>query len=273
MTPKVLIVLTSFGDILDSTGKSVRQTGWYLPELAHPYEILSGKAELVIASPKGGVAPLDPNSLQPWVQDDESSANFFNTKKAVWENTAKILDFLGRADEFEAIFYPGGHGPMFDLAINQDSIALISEFWTKGKVVAAVCHGPAAFVNVKLPNSGEYILKGKNVSAFSSAEEYAMDMSKYMPFVLEDKINADGAIYHKASELWAATVQVSGNLITGQNPASAKGVGEAIAKALAAGIGTAWVDQLEGYPIELEIFTTQFQSAMYCQIANVRRRL
>ncbi|KAI1412549.1 ThiJ/PfpI family protein [Hypoxylon sp. FL1857] len=231
MAPKVLVVLTSCGEIPGPDGKAVRETGWYLPELAHPYEILSPKCELVIASPKGGVAPLDPNSLQPWIQDDSSSANFYNNKKALWENTAKISDFLGRADEFDAIFFPGGHGPMFDLATDKDSIALINEFWAKGKVTSAVCHGPAAFVNVKLP-SGESLLKGRDVSAFTNAEEDAVGMSKYMPFKLEDKIKEGGANFQKASEPWAPTVCVAGKLITGQNPASAKGVGEAIAKAL-----------------------------------------
>lgn len=120
---------------------------------------------------------------------------------------------------------------MFDLATDKDSIALVNEFWAKGKVTAAVCHGPAAFVNVTLPN-GENILKGKDVSAFTNAEEDATGMSKYMPFMLEDKIKEDGASFHKASELWAPTVCVSGKLITGQNPSSAKGVGEAIATAL-----------------------------------------
>ncbi|KAI4869221.1 ThiJ/PfpI family protein [Hypoxylon rubiginosum] len=231
IAPKILFVLTSYGEILDSDRKPIRPTGWYLPEFAHPYEVLSPKSEIVIASPKGGVSPLDPHSLQPWIQDDSSSASFYNTKKALWENTAKVSEFLGRADEFDAIFFPGGHAPMFDLATDEDSIALIGEFWAKGKVTAAVCHGPAAFVNVALPGGGN-IMEGRDVSGFSSAEEDAMDMSKYMPFVLEDKMKADGGVYHKAADLWAPTVCVSGKLITGQNPASAKGVGEAIAKTL-----------------------------------------
>ncbi|OTB11590.1 hypothetical protein K445DRAFT_77646 [Daldinia sp. EC12] len=213
MAPKVLVVLTSHGEILDSSGKPIQKTGWYLPEFAHPYDVLAPKCEIVVASPKGGAAPLDPNSLQPWVKDDSSSANFFNDKKSLWENTAKVSDFLGRADEFDALLTPA------------------ATFWAKGKVVAAVCHGPAAFVNVTLP-SGENIMKGKEVSAFSNAEEDAVGMSKYMPFALEDKIKEDGAIFQKASEPWAPTVRVSGKLITGQNPNSAKGVGEAIASAL-----------------------------------------
>ncbi|KAI2618414.1 ThiJ/PfpI family protein [Hypoxylon sp. NC1633] len=232
MAPKVLVVLTSYGEMVDSDGKPFRQTGWYLPEFAHPYEVLSPKCELVVASPKGGVAPLDPHSLQPWIQDDASSASFHSGKKALWENTAKISEFLGRAGEFDAVFYPGGHGPMFDLATDPDSIALVAEFWAKGKVVSAVCHGPAAFVNVVDPATGENIMKGRDVSGFTSAEEDAMELSKYMPFVLEDKMKAGGGVFRKAAEMWAATVCVDGKLITGQNPSSAKGVGEAIAKAL-----------------------------------------
>ncbi|KAI1465815.1 ThiJ/PfpI family protein [Daldinia caldariorum] len=230
MAPKVLVVLTSYGEILDSAGKPIQKTGWYLPEFAHPYDVLSPKCEIIVASPKGGTAPLDPNSLQPWIKDDSSSANFFNNKKSLWEYTSKVSDFLGRVDEFDALFYPGGHGPMFDLATDKDSIALVNQFWAKGKVVAAVCHGPAAFVNVTLPN-GENIMKGKEVSAFSNAEEDSVGMSKYMPFMLEDKINEKGAIYQKALP-WAPCVRVAGKLITGQNPNSAKGVGEAIATAL-----------------------------------------
>ncbi|KAI1802401.1 ThiJ/PfpI family protein [Daldinia bambusicola] len=231
MAPKVLVVLTSYGEILDSAGKPIQKTGWYLPEFAHPYDVLAPKCDVVVVSPKGGEAPLDPNSLQPWIKEDSSSAKFFNEKKSLWENTGKISDYLSRVDEFDALFFPGGHGPMFDLATDKDSIALINEFWAKGKVVAAVCHGPAAFVNVKLPN-GENIMKGKEVSGFSNAEEDAAGMTKHMPFLLEDKIKEGGAIFQKASEPWAPTVRVAGKLITGQNPNSAKGVGEAIATAL-----------------------------------------
>ncbi|OTB07657.1 hypothetical protein M426DRAFT_242150 [Hypoxylon sp. CI-4A] len=227
MEPKILVVLTSQREIQRSEGKPARLTGWSLFEFAHFFDVLVSKVTFITASPKGGTAPLDPFTI---IRHDVSSTNFFDMKWW-WHDTANISDFLGRADEFDAIFYPGGHGPMFDIAIDKDSIALIAEFWAKGKVIAAVSHGSAALVNVTLPN-GESLLKDKDVTGFSNAEEEADGIAKYMPFMLEDKIIANGANYHKASVLWAPTVCVSGQLITGQNPASARGVGEAVVEAL-----------------------------------------
>ncbi|KAI1210117.1 DJ-1/PfpI family protein [Annulohypoxylon truncatum] len=229
MAPKVLVVLTSYGRI-ESIGQP---TGWYLPEFAHPYEVLSKKGvEIVTASPKGGVAPLDPGSVEAF-KGDASAANFHATKAALWEQTAPISSFLGKSSDFAALFYPGGHGPMFDLATDADSIALINEFVAAGKPVAAVCHGPVVFVNVELPG-GKKLLAGKEATGFSNAEEDAVGMSKHMPFALEDKIKEAGAIYKKAPEPWAplTLVQDGGKFITGQNPASSVGVGEALAKAI-----------------------------------------
>jgi putative intracellular protease/amidase len=155
-------------------------------------------------------------------------------KKAVWEQTQPISSFKGRSAEFAALFYPGGHGPMFDLVDDKDSIAVIEEFVAAGKPVAAVCHGPVAFLNAK--KDGESIFKGKEATGFSNAEEDAMDMSKYMPLMLENRIKEAGATYKKADQLWGVSVVVQdgGKFITGQNPASAKGVGEAILKAISA---------------------------------------
>jgi len=228
MAPKILVVLTSFGHIEAAD----HQTGWYLPELAHPYDLLAPKAELVFASPKGGVAPLDEGSVEAF-KGDPSSSEFFKTKKALWENTKKLSTFLGRSSEFDALFYPGGHGPVFDLAIDKDSIALISEFAAAGKVVSAVCHGPAVFANVILPN-GKHLVDGKEVTGFSNDEEDQVKMTQYMPFLLETKLQEAGAIYKKADKPWGELVLSvdGGKLITGQNPASAKAVGEAIAKSL-----------------------------------------
>ncbi|KAK5625309.1 hypothetical protein RRF57_001025 [Xylaria bambusicola] len=164
---------------------------------------------------------------------DASAQTFVNEKKAVWEQTQVLSTFKGRADEFDALFYPGGHGPMFDLVDDADSIAVIEEFAAKGKVVAAVCHGPIVFVNAKRAN-GKALLAERDVTGFSNAEEDAVDMSKYMPFLLEDRIKAVGGNYKKAEQPWGelVLVQDGGKLITGQNPASAKGVGEAILKAI-----------------------------------------
>ena len=158
---------------------------------------------------------------------DISSQNFFNKQKALWENTVPLHTFLGRASEFDAIFFPGGHGPMFDLATDKDSIKLIQEFYTAGKAVAAVCHGPAAFVNVIIDD--KHLLQGRTVTALSNKEE---EYPEVMPFSLEDELQKSGAKYIKASEKWEEKVVVDGQIITGQNPASSRGVAEAIAKAI-----------------------------------------
>jgi putative intracellular protease/amidase len=157
--------------------------------------------------------------------------SFLKNHKDVWSKTAKVKDFLGHAKEFDALFYPGGHGPMFDLATDADSIKLAAEFYEAGKVVSAVCHGPAALVNVKL-NDGTFLLKGREVAGFSDTEEG--DNMKNMPFSLEQKLNeASGGKYVKAKD-WSDKIVVSGRVITGQNPASAKSVGEAIVKTVKA---------------------------------------
>ncbi|KAK0641743.1 DJ-1/PfpI family protein [Cercophora newfieldiana] len=230
MAPKILIILTSH-DKLGTTGKP---TGWFLPELAHPYdEFTSAGFEIATASPAGGIAPLDPGSIEMF-KEDPSSVAFLQNHKSVWENTDKLSDYLGRADEFDAVFVPGGHGPMFDLAVDPVSQKVIAEFAEKGKVVAAVCHGPGAFVNVKLGGGG-HLLEGKEVTGFSNAEEDIMGLSGAMPFLLEDKLKEGGGRFVKAEEPWGAKVVVDGRLVTGQNPASAKGVGEAVVKAVRGG--------------------------------------
>ncbi|KAI1746957.1 DJ-1/PfpI family protein [Xylaria castorea] len=231
MAPKVLVVLTSVGHIEASN----TPTGWYLPELAHPYDVLTeAGVEIVTASPKGGVAPLDPASVEIF-KEDASAHAFARDKKAVWEKTQPLSSFKGRADEFDALYYPGGHGPMFDLVDDADSIAIIEEFAAKRKPVAAVCHGPIVFVNAKR-SDGKPLLAGKEATGFSNAEEDFAGTTKFMPFSLEDRIKAVGGDYRKADQPLAefVVVQDEGRLITGQNPASAKGVGEAILKAISA---------------------------------------
>lgn len=226
MSPKVLIVLSSHSE-LGNTGK---KTGWYLSEFAHPYKVLhDAGVSITVASPAGGAAPLDPSSIET-AKDDPVSVDFHHNNSALWEVTEKVSNFLGKADEFDAIFFPGGHGPMFDLPIDEDSQKLIAEFWDKQKVVSAVCHGPAAFVNVKLGN-GQLLLKDKKVTGFSNSEEDAVGLSKAVPFLLEDKLKEAGARYEKAED-WGVKVIADGKLITGQNPASAHGIGEAIIKAI-----------------------------------------
>lgn len=226
MAPKILFVLTSHNKL----GNLDKPTGWYLPELAHPYHVLRNKAEITVASPAGGEAPLDPSSVE--AAKDDVSVNFLNNDQQVWKNTQKLDSFVGKAKDFDAIFYVGGHGPMFDLVDNPTSQQLIREFWEADKVVAAVCHAPAVLYGVKL-SDGSLLVAGKEVTAFTNAEEEQVGLTDALPFLPENALQkASGGKFVKAAEPWGAKVAVVGKLITGQNPASATGVGEAIAKAL-----------------------------------------
>jgi putative intracellular protease/amidase len=229
--PKVLMVLSS-ADSFDMDGKP-HPTGWYLPEFAHPYNKVAPVAEVVVASPKGGKAPLDPNSVEAFKEDTES-VKFLKEKSALWENTFKLGDFRGKASEFAAIFFVGGHGPMIDLAIDETSHAVVREFWEAGKVVAAVCHGPAALAKVKL-SDGSYLVDGSAVTGFTNDEEDAIKLSKYMPFMLETELIKNGGKMDKA-DIFKEKVVIGkeGRLITGQNPASASPIGAALVKAIGA---------------------------------------
>jgi len=228
MPPKVLFVLTS-----QSKLNSGKPTGWYLPEFAHPYEILSPHCECIIASPSGGEAPLDPASVEA-SKDDILSQAFLKKHEELWKKTEKLESFLGKAGEFEAILFVGGHGPMFDLATSATSHKLINEFYTHNRIISAVCHGPAALVNVTLPN-GSSLLSSQPVTGFSNSEEDTVGMTAAMPFSLEDKLNeASGGQYVKAEKDWGPKVVVArgGRLITGQNPASAGPLGKAVLDAI-----------------------------------------
>jgi len=219
--PRVLIVLSS------------APSGWYLPEFAHPYEVLSSQCEIVVASPLGGEAPLDPSSVEAF-KNDAISSKFMKHSEALWKNTHKLSEFSGKAKEFEAIFFVVGHGPMFDLATDPVSHALITEFYNAGKIIAAVCHGPAALAHVKI-SSSQYLLEGQKVTGFSNSEEDAVGLTSAMPFKLEDALNAaSGGNFVKADKEWGEKVVVSrgGRLITGENPASATGTGQAIYDAI-----------------------------------------
>jgi len=227
--PKVLFVLSSHSE-LGNTGK---KTGWYLPEFAHPYEVLAPHVQIVIASPHGGAAPLDPSSVEA-TKEDPISVKFLKEHEELWSKTEKLESFLGHAKEYEAIFYVGGHGPMFDLATDETSHKLINEFYTNSKIIAAVCHGPAALTHVKL-STGGYLLDNSPVTGFSNSEEDAVGLTSEMPFKLEDALNkASGGKYVKNASDWGKKVVVAreGQLITGQNPASATGVGQAIYDAI-----------------------------------------
>ncbi|OPB43266.1 ThiJ/PfpI family protein [Trichoderma guizhouense] len=229
MSPRILFVLTSAAKMNNGA-----PTGWYLPEFARPYFHLIGpdeanpRAEIVVASPAGGLAPIDEVSVKNF--KDDASVKFYETKKHLWENTVALKDLQGKASEFDAIFYPGGHGPMFDLVNDKESIKLIEDFYNAGKVVAAVCHGPIVFVNAVV--DGKPLLSGRTATGFSNAEEDAIKLTEFMPALLEDEIKRVGGKYVKADDLWKEHVVVDGRIITGQNPNSALGVGAAIAKAL-----------------------------------------
>jgi putative intracellular protease/amidase len=211
---KILIVLTSH-DQLGNTGK---KTGFWLEEFAAPYYVLKDAGvAITVASPKGGQPPLDPKSEIPEFQT-ELTKRFRTDPAAEAElaDTKKLADVS--ADDFDAVFYPGGHGPMWDMPDNATSIALIEAFLKADKPVAAVCHAPVAFVNVR-GKDGEYLVKGKRVTGFTNTEEEEMGLTTVVPFLLEDRLKERGGIYSKAAN-WVPYVQVDGSLVTGQNPAS-----------------------------------------------------
>jgi len=223
---KILIVLTSH----DQLGDTGEKTGFWLEEFAAPYYLLKDAgAAITLASPKGGQPPLDPKSDLPENQT-ESTKRFSSDSAALAElaKTKKLADVS--ADDFDAIFYPGGHGPMWDLADNAISIALIEAFVKADKPVGAVCHAPVALVNAR-GKDGEYLVKGKRVTGFSNAEEEAVGLTAVVPFLLEDRLKERDGIFSKASN-WAPYVQVDGKLVTGQNPASSGPAAEELLKLL-----------------------------------------
>ncbi len=223
---KILIVLTSH-DQLGNTGK---KTGFWLEEFAAPYYVLKDAgAAITLASPKGGQPPLDPKSDLP-ESLTELTKRFRKDKAAQAElaNTKKLSDVS--ADDFDAVFYPGGHGPMWDMPDNKISIALIEAFVKADKPIGAVCHAPAALVNVR-GIDGEYLIKSKRVTGFTNAEEEVVGLSNVVPFLLEDRLKERGGLYSKGTD-WAPYVQVDGNLVTGQNPASSGPAAEALLKLL-----------------------------------------
>jgi putative intracellular protease/amidase len=211
---KILIVLTSH-DQLGDTGK---KTGFWLEEFAAPYYVLKDAgAALTLASPKGGQPPLDPKSEVPEFQTELTKRFRTDTAaQAELAHTKKLADLS--ADDFDAVFYPGGHGPMWDMPDNATSIALIEAFVKADKPVGAVCHAPVALVNVR-GKDGEYLVKGKRVTGFTNEEEEAVGLTAVVPFLLEDRLKERGIIYSKTAN-WVPYVQVDGRLVTGQNPAS-----------------------------------------------------
>ncbi len=222
----ILMVLTSH-DQLGNTGK---KTGFWLEEFTSPFYVFrEAGADITLASPKGGQPPVDPNSE---AEDalTESTARFMDDAhaKEMLASTKKLADV--DMNQFDAIFYPGGHGPLWDLANDQKSIALIKTAYEQDKVIGAVCHAPAVFKNVEV-KPGQNIVGGREVTGFSNSEEEAVGLSKVVPFLLEDMLKQNTATYTRGDD-WAPHIVVDGKLITGQNPASSEGAAKAVVQAL-----------------------------------------
>ena len=219
---KILIVLTSH-DQLGDTGK---KTGFWLEEFVAPYYVLKDAgAAITLASPKGGRPPLDPKSELPENQTELTKRFRTDTAaQAELAHTKKLADVS--ADDFDAVFYPGGHGPMWDMANNATSIALIEAFVKADKPVGAVCHAPSALINAR-GKDGECLIKSRRVTGFSDAEEEAVGLTAVVPFLLEDRLKERGGVYSKGAN-WGPYVQVDGKLVTGQNPSSSGPAAEAL---------------------------------------------
>lgn len=211
---KVLMVLTSHSEL----GNTGHKTGFWIEEFAAPYYILKDAGvDITLASPKGGQPPIDPKSAEPSNQT-EATRRFDKDRelKLLLAHTKRLSDL--KAIDFDAVFYPGGHGPLWDLNKDTDSIRLLEEFWKSKKPVAAVCHAPSVLLNVKDEN-GHPVVKDKKVTGFTNSEEETVQLTEVVPFLLEDELKKNGGIYSKKAD-WASYVIRDGMLITGQNPAS-----------------------------------------------------
>lgn len=223
---KILMVLTSH-DELGSTGK---KTGFWLEEFAAPYYAFrDAGADVTVASPAGGQPPLDPKSDLPEFQTQQTN-RFRNDAQAqaVLANTVK-LEGVSAAD-YDAVFYPGGHGPLWDLAESDTSIALIEAFERAGKITGFVCHAPGVLRRVTTAE-GQPLIAGRRVTGFTNGEEAAVELTDVVPFLIEDEFKSLGGLYEKGPD-WAPHVVEDGRLITGQNPASSEGVAQAMLAAL-----------------------------------------
>lgn len=223
---KILMVLTSH----DQLGDTGHKTGFWLEEFAAPYYVFKDAgADITLASPKGGQPPLDPKSDDPDAQTDATRRFATDTEsQAQLASTLPLAEVS--AEAFDAVFYPGGHGPLWDLAEDEHSINLIERFIAANKPVAAVCHAPAVFRHVRADN-GVSLVAGKEVTGFSNSEEEAVGLTDVVPFLVEDMLQKNGGHYTKASD-WEGHVVRDGLLITGQNPASSEGTAKILLDAL-----------------------------------------
>lgn len=221
---KILFVLTNHDRLGPASDTSADKTGFHLAEAARPWAVLTEAGYAIdLASPKGGKAPIDPSSRD---LDDEVNARFMSDANMASQigNTHALKDV--QLGDYAAIYFPGGHGTMWDFPESADIQSAIRTMYEGGKIVAAVCHGPAAFVNVKLSN-GSWLVNDKTLSTFTDDEERAVEKDSIVPFLLEKKLRERGAKIEKAGN-FEKSVSSDQRIVTGQNPASARGVGEAI---------------------------------------------
>jgi putative intracellular protease/amidase len=222
---KILMVLTSH----DQLGNTGRKTGFWLEEFAAPYFVFrDAGVDLTLASPKGGQPPIDPKSDLPENQTPAMTRfkQDAEAQKAL-SQTSTLAEM--KSEDLDTIFYVGGHGPMWDLADNPDSIALIESFYNSGKPVAAVCHSPAVFHRVMY--NGVPLVKGKRVTGFTNGEEEAVHLTHVVPFLVEEELKRVGGLYEKAPD-WQPFAIVDGRVVTGQNPASSTAAAQALLKLL-----------------------------------------
>ena len=226
---KILMVLTSH----DQLGDTGRKTGFWLEELAAPYYVFKDAgAEIVLASPRGGRPPLDPKSSEPGSQTDATRRFEADEEALAALETTTRLDAVSH-DGFEAVFYPGGHGPLWDLAEDPVSIRLIETTLAAGKPVTLVCHAPGVLRHAKAPD-GTPLVQGKAVTGFTNTEEEAVGLTEVVPLLVEDALRRNGGRFSKAGD-WAPYVVADGLLITGQNPASSGPAAERLLAHLANG--------------------------------------
>ncbi|RXG20872.1 type 1 glutamine amidotransferase domain-containing protein [Leeuwenhoekiella marinoflava] len=223
---KILIVLTSHEDL----GTTGQKTGFWIEEFAAPYYLLKDKGfDITLASPQGGQPPIDPKSDAPDAQTPATER--FQNDKETQKTLAQTLklETINQQD-YDAVFYPGGHGPLWDLAEDKHSIALIEDFYKNGKPVAAVCHAPGIFKHTK-SSDGSSLVNGKKVTGFTNEEEEAVQLTDVVPFLVEEMLKKNGGIYSK-KEAWSSYAVEDGLLITGQNPASSEAVAKLLVKKL-----------------------------------------
>ena len=223
---KILMVLTSH-DQLGNTGK---KTGFWLEEFAAPYYVFKDAGvQITLASPKGGQPPIDPKSDDPGAQTDATRRFQADTEARRELASTRTLDQVDVGD-FDAVFYPGGHGPLWDLAEDKRSIALIEAFDRAGKPVGAVCHAPGVLRHVKGAD-GQPLVKGRNVTGFTNSEEEAVQLTNVVPFLVEDMLKQHGANFSRTDD-WGSYAITDGKLVTGQNPASSEAAAHALLKLL-----------------------------------------